>query len=426
MEYREARAVLDRLPWLEVKPGLSRTGRLLDLLGHPERTFPAVHVAGTNGKGSVVAMLDAVLRRAGYRVGRFTSPELVDFRDRIAIDDRWLPETDWAAGVSRIRPSLDSVADRPTRFEAVTALAFDAFARQAIDIALVETGLGGRFDATNLVRPIVSVLCNVALDHCAVLGGSIEQIAWEKAGIAKRGVPLLIGEVPPQALAVVLAECAEVGAVPVDADRIDVQRTGGDWGSTTYRVVREGLPQTIELGLLAEYQRDNLQVALGVLELLREQGFAVSDAAIVGGLREARWPGRFEVVRRTPNVVLDGAHNVAGAKRLAEEVERLVPERGHRRLLLGILKDKDVDGIARSLAESVDCVTLCASTSPRALRAVQLQKRVGGLFLQSTWYDSVEGALERLVPSLSGRETLVIAGSLSVVAEARRWFGEDR
>lgn len=424
MDYAEARALLERLPQLEVKPGLSRTACLLDALGHPERAFPAVHVAGTNGKGSVVAMLDAVLREAGYRVGRFTSPELIDFRDRIAIGGEWLPETDWTAGIARMESVLVGSQDPPTQFEAIAALAFGAFSRHAVDVALVEVGLGGRFDATNVIRPLASLLCNVSLDHSAVLGASVEEIAWEKAGIAKSGVPLLYGELPPEAEAIVLAECEDVGAVPIPAAEIDVERTHVDWETATYRIAHSGLPNSVELGLLGGYQRENLRLALGAIELLRERGFDISEAAVLAGLRNARWPGRFEVVRRAPNVVLEGAHNVAGAERLAADIETFVPQRGRRHLLLGVLADKDAEGIGRALAGSFDRAALCASGSPRALPVDRLREAVGGLFPQSTWYDSVVGALEGVVPSLTNEEALVVTGSLTVVAEARGWLKE--
>jgi len=426
MEYGTARALLDRLPHLEVKPGLSRTLRLLDALGHPERAFPAVHVGGTNGKGSVVAMLDAVLRAAGVRVGRTTSPELIDFRDRIAIDGEWLPEGEWAAGIERMAPAIAGAPDTPTQFEVLTGLAFDAFARHEIDLALVEVGLGGRFDATNAVSPLVSMICNVSLDHTAVLGDSIAEIAWEKAGIAKAGVPLLYGELPPDAESIVRAECEAVGAEPVSAAGLAVERTRIDWESASYRVGSSALPESIELGLLGGYQRENLRLVLRTVEILRDVGFDVPNRAIRSGLRDVRWPGRFEVLRRHPNVVLEGAHNVAGAAQLAADIEALAPERDERVLLLGILADKDVVGIGRALARAFDRAGLCASASRRALPVEQLRERVGGLFLQSSCYDSVGEAVDRLMATLTADDTLVVAGSLTVVAEARRWLEEVR
>jgi len=424
MDYVEARAALDRLPRLEVKPGLSRVERLLDALGRPERSVAAIHVAGTNGKGSVVAMLDAVLRRSGLRVGRFTSPELVDFRDRIAIDGEWLPEEAWAAAVARIEAALAGVTDPPTQFEAIAAVAFEAFAQRAVDIAIVEAGLGGRFDATNVVRPRLSILCNVSLDHTGVLGDSIERIAWEKAGVAKRGIPLLYGDLPPEALSVVRAECEAVGAAAAPAVELPVECVARSWESARYRVERPGLPEALDLGLLGGYQRDNLRIVLRAIELLRDGGLNISERALSEGLRAARWPGRFEVVRRTPNAVLEGAHNPAAAAWLAADAETFVSDRPARHLLLGVLADKDVFGIAAALSDSFEYATFCASRSPRALPAKRLYEDVGHLFRRPAWYDSVEGALDRIVPDMTDEQTLFVAGSLTVVAEARRWFEE--
>lgn len=420
MDYPEARALLDRLPRLEVKPGLSRTERLLDALGHPERAFPTVHVAGTNGKGSVVAMLDAVLREAGYRVGRFTSPELIDFRDRIAIDGEWLGAGEWAAGIERMEAALTDSPDPPTQFEAIAALALHAFSRQRVDVAVVEVGLGGRFDATNVVRPLVSVLCSVSLDHCAVLGDSIERIAWEKAGIAKSNVPFLYGDLPPGARAVVLAECAEVGAVPVSVAGIDVERVHVDWEGASYRVDLAGFPDSIELPLLGGYQRENLRLVLGTIEQLRELGWKIPADTVSAGLSLVQWPGRFEVVRRSPNVVLEGAHNPAGARALAEDIVALAPDAGNRHLLFGALADKDVDGMMEVLTPAFGHVTLCQSASPRAYGAEELAEHLGGRFGAVAWYDSVGRAIDSIVPLLDADDVLVVAGSLTVVAEARR------
>jgi dihydrofolate synthase/folylpolyglutamate synthase len=420
MEYREARSLLDRLPRLEVKPGLSRTEHLLDALGHPERGFLAVHVAGTNGKGSVVAMLDGVLRQAGYRVGRFTSPELIDFRDRISIDGEWLAEAEWAAGIARMEAALVDSSDRPTQFEAIAALAFDAFSRRKVDIALVEVGLGGRFDATNLVRPLVTIVCNVSFDHTAVLGGTLEQIAWEKAGIAKPGIPFLYGDLLPEAKTVVLAECDKAGGVPVSVCEIEVHRAEADWDAVRYRVDRTGFPEQVEMKLLGSYQRENLRFVLGAIEVLRECGFDVSEGALVEGLRTAQWPGRFEVFGRSPTVVLEGAHNVAAAHALAADVASFVPEKKRRSLVLGVLADKDVAGMVRALVPAFSRVALCRSSSPRALSVETLGRHVAALSATFACYHSVEQALDACVAASSPNGLVVVAGSLTVVSEARR------
>jgi len=315
MDYAAARSLLARLPSIEVKPGLERTRLLLETLGHPERGYPAIHVAGTNGKGSVVAILASILNAAGYRVGRFTSPDLIDLRDRIAIDGEWIEEERFAALTERIAPPLGSGADRPTLFEALTAIALAHFAEEEVDIAVVEVGLGGRFDATNVVDPILTILTNVDLDHTGILGDTIAKIAWEKAGIAKPAVPLLVGRLDEEGWAVVRAEAELVGAPIAESER------------AVYRIDRPRFPKRIRLPLIAPYQEDNLRTALRAVELLRERGFPIDSEAIEEGIATVSWPGRFEVIRRDPLVVLDGAHNVAGALALAGALAPEAPPR---------------------------------------------------------------------------------------------------
>jgi dihydrofolate synthase/folylpolyglutamate synthase len=422
MDYAAARVALERLPRFEVKPGLERIGHLLEALGHPERAYPAIHVAGTNGKGSVVAMLDAILRSAGYRVGRFTSPEVLDFRDRIAVDGEWLNEAAWASGVERLLPVMEGMSDCPAQFEAVTALALDAFDRAGVDVAVVEVGLGGRFDATNLVRPILSILTNVAFDHTAILGAEIERIAWEKAGIAREGVPMVTGSLTEVVRRIVEGECADVGAEVHDATGIPMTSEGTEEGRALYRVERPGLPDRVELALLGGYQRENLAIALRSVEILCEQGMTLSSEAILDGLCSVSWPGRFEVVRRLPTVILEGAHNVAGAEALAWDVERFVPDRRRRRLLFGAFADKDVAGMLAALGPAFPHLALTASANPRALPVDALAALADELRLPHACYDSVASALGSELDSGTPEDVWFVAGSLSVVAEARRWL----
>lgn len=420
MDYREARELLDRLPRLEAKPGLSRTRRLLEVLGHPERGYPAVHIAGTNGKGSVAAMLASVLQRAGYSVGRFTSPELIDFRDRIVVNGEWIGEADLAALTERIGDALFESADVPTLFEALTAVALQHFAEQAVDVAVVEVGLGGRFDATNLVCPVLSVLTNVALDHVGILGESVEQIAWEKAGIARSGVPIVVGPLSLEAERVVLDECARVGAALSRTRDGEVVRESANWRAARYQVRSAGLPRELELPLVGGYQIDNLRVTLRAIEVLRERGLHIPEKAVLLGLAAVTWPGRFEVFGRSPTIVLEGAHNVAGARSLVADLEIFVPQAKRRCLVLGVLRDKDVVGMVRTLVPAFPRVAVCQSNSPRALPAGVLHGHVAAFPASSACYDSVEQALEACVASSGSEDVVVVAGSLTVVSEARR------
>jgi len=420
MDYAEAQAVLARLPRLEVKPGLARIDRLLDRLGHPERGVPAIHITGTNGKGSVTAMLAAVLRSAGYRVGRYTSPELIDPRDRIVVDGEWIPERDFARGVERIEPILSSTDDPPTAFEAVTAVAHAHFAERRAEVAVIEVGLGGRYDATNRAESVLSILTNVALDHVALLGPTVERIAWEKAGIAKPGVPFLYGPLAPSVEAVVRGECGAVGADPVPIGEIEVDRVGDDGRTMICRLERPGLPERLVLPLVGRVQIENLRLALRAIERLRERGYDLPSDAIERGLRSVEWPGRLEVVRIDPTVILDGAHNPSAARALASEIESRVPERSRRRLLLGVLADKDVAGIVDALVPAFDRVDICRSESPRALGVDALRAYVERRSPVGSWYDSVAAAIDRIVPAMRPSEVCVVAGSLTVVGEARR------
>ena len=425
MTYSEVRALLDTLPRFEVKPGLERTRRLLDVLDHPEDRFPAIHVAGTNGKGSIVAMLASVLQQAGLRVGRYTSPEVLEFRDRIVVNGDWISEQELADGVSRMQGALAG-EDVPSQFEAITALALEHFARHAVDIAVVEVGLGGRFDATNVVSPVLTVLSNVAIDHQWILGESLEEIAWEKAGIAKAGVPLVHGSLAAPVLKIVSGECENVGAIAVSAEDTDVVRTSVDWDAARYRATLSGRGIEIELPLLGGYQLENLRLVLRTIELLREQGLIVPDQAVVEGLRTVEWPGRFEVVRRAPTIVLEGAHNVAGARVLATDIASMVPEQAHRHVVFGVLADKDARGMLDALVPAFGRIALCQSESPRALRVRELHERAAARSLGVAWYHSVDEAMEAVLPSLGEADVLVVAGSLTVVAEARRGLMEGR
>jgi dihydrofolate synthase/folylpolyglutamate synthase len=420
VDYAEARALLDRLPRLLVKPGLARVRRLLDALGNPERAYPAVHVAGTNGKGSVVAMLDGILRAAGYRVGRYTSPELEDFRDRICVDGAWIPETQLASVTARLAAALFADPDVPSQFEAITAIAFEHFRAAEIDVAVVEVGLGGRFDATNVVAPVVSILTNVTLDHTAVLGDTLAKIAWEKAGIAKAGIPLLVGRLAPSVAAVVRAECAAVGAPLDSADGVGVARGQATLDRATYAIAADDLPSEVELGLVGGYQLDNLRLVLRAVQLVRAAGIPIPSDAVRNGLAAVRWPGRAEVVRRRPTVVLEGAHNPAGAEELAHDVARWAPDRRRRWLVLGVLADKDVDGIVRCLVPQFPRVTVCQSRSPRALPAEELARRVREHDTECACYDSVERAVTETVARAGPEDVVVVTGSLTVVAEARQ------
>lgn len=424
MTYAEARCALERLPSLDVKPGLNRILRLLDALDHPEQAFPTVHIAGTNGKGSVAAMLASVLSQAGYRVGRFTSPDLIDFRDRISIDDLWIGEDELARTVEQLLP-IFAAEDPPTLFEALTAIAFHHFALKKVDTAVVEVGLGGRFDATNVTSPLLTILTTIGRDHLALLGGTIEKIAWEKAGIAKENVPCLCGDLPLEAQRVLVAECARVHAPLTDCHTVDLKRIAFDWEKVTYRIEGSDLPREILLPLLGGYQQENLRVTLRAIELLREDGLTIPNRAVASGLAAVRWPGRFEVISRRPIVILDGAHNQPAALALAKDIERTLPGKIHRHLLFGILVDKELESIARALFPLFSSVTLTRSKSPRAMALKPLLETARSLGIAPLRSSSVREGATSAYNGLKEEDTLVVTGSLTVVREVRSILLEE-
>ncbi len=419
MDYSEARSLLDALP-RRVKPGLDRINRLVDALGRPEQRFPAVHIAGTNGKGSVAAMVSAILRASGYRVGRFTSPDLIDFRDRIEVNGSWIPEPQFAAVVNRLAPLLATTNDSPTMFEVLTAVAFSHFADEHVDIAVVEVGLGGRYDATNIVRPTLSVVTTVGRDHMDILGDTIAQIAWEKVGIAKRSVPLVVGRLSPDAGAVVTQVARDVGAPIIRADAVTVDEVRRDLTGATYRISGPGLPDTVTIPLPGSYERDNLRVVLAVIVALRNRGWDIPTAAITTGLRTVTWPGRFEVVHRAPTIVLDGAHNLPGVQALARDITYFFPERTRRSLLFGVLADKEFAAMAGVLFPLFPRIVLTQSDSARALPTAALVPLAVNYEIQPIVTKSVAEGLTRAQTGLSANDVLIITGSLTVVRAARR------
>jgi len=425
MNYREARQFLDRFPQFEVKPGLRRIQRLLEAVNRPHLAYPTIHIGGTNGKGSVVAMLDAVLRCAGFRVGRFTSPELIDFRDRIVVNGEWISEIDLAASVTRMAPAIEALDDVPSQFEVITALAFDHLARSRVELSVIEVGLGGRFDATNVVRPELAVLTNVSLDHRAILGDTVEAIAWEKAGIAKADTPLLIGDVATSVSEIVSAECEKTGAVLKTADGIDVRRLSRDWDSGVFQAEWDGKVHKLGIPLIGSAQVDNLRLVLGAIAELRTCGFEIREAAVVEGLRSVQWPGRFEVIRKRPTIVLDGAHNPAAIRRLVIDVIDLIPNPERRSLLYGSLLDKDVDAALAALRDAFPAIGICASDGPRALSIDRLFELAQEHFQQIVQYHSIAEGIESWLLRANTEDVLVITGSLTVVGEARRWLMEE-
>jgi len=404
--------LLQFAPRERVKPGLERVRALCEALGHPETRFPAVHVAGTNGKGSVAVLVASALQRAGLKVGLYTSPHLVRWSERVQVDGAEIPVEQFVSTIERLEPVARKV--EATAFELVSAVAFAHFAQQRVDLAVVEAGLGGRFDATNVVRPVVTVLTRVDLDHTQLLGETLERIAWEKVGIVKPGVPLVSAPLLPSVQRVVVEACrrqrAPLHVAPLFSstafDQTSQTVAAGAWGG-------------VRLALLGSYQAHNLSVAVAALDVLQEQ-LDLDRGALKAGLERARWPGRFEFVGRQPLIVLDGAHNPAGASWLVHTLERYTPARpGRRWLLFGVRHDKDVDAITRTLFPAFERIHLVAlpgryGLDPEALLAYAQRRDP-----EAKAFSNVEAALSETLDGLKPDDLLCVAGSFVLVGEVR-------
>ena len=353
-----------------IKFGLDNITAIVEALGRPDRAYRSVHVAGTNGKGSVAAMVDRALTAAGYRSGRYTSPHLVDLAERFAIDGTPVDRDELGDVISDLRCVIEDLVDngrleaQPTFFEVTTAAAFELFRRHRVDAAVVEVGLGGRLDATNVITPAVSAITSIGLDHQQYLGSTIEAIAFEKASIAKPGVPLVVGRMDARARRVIEETAARRRAETVSsAEGVELERLSD-------RRIRLRTPShdygVLTLGLAGDHQVDNALVAVRVLELLERSGLPVPPAAIASGLAAVQWPGRLDL-RRLPDgreVLLDAAHNEDGARALAAFLS--ATERTPLPIVFAVMRDKDATAMLRVLAPHADPLVLTKASNPRS------------------------------------------------------------
>lgn len=408
---------------LEIAAGwdlkLERMHAALALRGHPEDAYPAVHIAGTNGKGSTAAMLEAVLRAAGHRTGLYTSPHLVDFAERIRAGGRTIPHDDVVALVAEQREALAGAGIALTHFEFSTLIALEWFARIGIEVAVIEVGLGGRLDATNTVRPIATAITSIALDHEEWLGRQLHEIALEKAGIAKPAVPMVVGRLVPEAEAAVTARAAEVGSPLTRAGRDGALEPAG--GGLAFRGPEGVRWDGLRLGLEGAFQRGNAEVALLLLAAIRDR-FPAPESALRAGLAGVRWPGRLAVVRERPLVVVDGAHNPAGVEALAAELPRLL---GDRRLVLvfAVMADKAWGAMLDRLMEPAAEI-IVTRVGRRGLDPTVLLDAIGGR-LPARVVGDPRAAVRAGLEGASAHDAVLVAGSLFLAGEAYAELGSS-
>ncbi len=415
MNYNEALEYIHKINWCFCNPGLDRIKELCNKLGNPEKKLKFVHVAGTNGKGSFCAMLASVLEKAGYKTGLFTSPYVKVFNERMAIDGNMISNEELAVLTEKIKPIADSMQDKPTEFELITALAFEYFAKHNCDYVILECGLGGRLDSTNIIEnPILSVITGIALDHTSILGDTIDKISYEKAGIIKKGIPCLWCGKNKIATDIISKKALEMNAEfhmvehqLVKARSLSLECSVLDWKNY----------KNIELSLLGEYQLFNVANVLTAIEILNKNGLEINETSIREGLSSVVWHARFEIINKTPLIIADGGHNPEGVESAVKSVKTYF---GDEKLyvITGVMSDKDYDFIAEQISSISDEVFCITPNNPRALKAEEYANIYRKKGVVANAYSTVQEALSFAIEKAKQNgKSIICMGSLYMYCE---------
>ncbi len=415
--YQESIKYLYALQKFGIKFGLSKTSNLMKAFGNPHKGRKYIHIAGTNGKGSVAATVASVLKEAGLKVGFYSSPHLVRFTERFRINDREIPQDKAAALIKELSDAF-SADEPPTFFEATTAMALVYFAREDTDLAIMEVGMGGRLDATNIITPMVSVITNISKEHESFLGSGLLDIAGEKAGIIKEGVDLLTGATQQSVVGLFQSIC--------DKKNSPLWRVGKD---IRYRIEGSGFNyyglrrrmKGLEIGLKGRFQVRNAVLALAVIETLEEKGFSITSGHIRRGLKNPNWPGSMQVVGKRPTILRDGSHNPAAVRALADSIRT---EMKYNRLILviGVMADKKIGQILRGIVPICDYAIFTRPVYTRAASPEILMEKAASLGKQGEIVPFLTGALDRAREMASPDDLIVVCGSLFTVGEALTYF----
>ncbi|MDO8688629.1 MAG: folylpolyglutamate synthase/dihydrofolate synthase family protein [Dehalococcoidia bacterium] len=430
IEYINSFTDFEKLASLQIEPfDLTRIERLLGVIGNPHLHGRTFHVAGTKGKGSTSAMLASVLRAEGYHTGLFTSPHLHSFRERIRVDGRPIPEKDLSSLVDRARPLVEDLhregsMGRITTFELTTLIAFLYFDEAGADYRVIEAGLGGRLDATNVVRPLLAILTSISLDHTSVLGFSLRQVAGEKAGIIKAGSTVISAPQPPEAVEVIRQTCQERGArlVLVGQD-VGWRRISAGLDGQTVHVRTKTGDFHFRIPLLGRFQCENAALVVASCEEARALGVVLSPRSVLQGLRQVVWPGRMQILQTRPLVLVDGAHNVNSADVLRGAVKEDLPFR-RCVLVIGTSVDKDIAGIAAELAPLADTVIATRSHHPRSASPEAVAEAFRACGKEVRIASDTPSAMAEALDLATPEDLVLVTGSLFVVAETLAWAGQ--
>ena len=421
MTYTEALDYISSTERFGSRPGLERITELLEKLGNPHKGMKFIHIAGTNGKGSCAAMLSSVMKAAGYKTGLFTSPYIFRFNERMQINGRQIEDEALAQVVEKVKPAAEAMEDHPTEFELMTAAALLWYRQENCDIVVLEVGLGGRFDATNIIdAPEAAVIMNIGLDHTAVLGDSLEQIAFEKAGIIKENCPVVLYQQGSGVTDVIRRRCEELDASLRIADFDDIKSEFDSLMGQSFKYNNE----LYALPLLGSHQLKNAAVVLETVDVLRSRGWKLEQSDVEHGLYAVSWPGRFELLGdEEPEFIVDGGHNPQCAQSVKENLLHYFPGK-YRVLLIGVLKDKDFASLGEIMDEAASEYVCISPNNPRALPAAELAASLEKYGKKVTVCDSIEEGVETARDIAADKNGMVCAvGSLYSVGDIRACFG---
>ena len=418
MTYDEALNYIHSVSNFFCKPGLERISELCRRIGDPHKKLKFIHVTGTNGKGSVCSMLASILMAEGYKVGLYTSPYVREFNERMRINGRNIPNEYLATLTAEVKQEADKMGDSPTEFELITAIAFEYFSREKCDIVVLEVGMGGRLDATNIIEsPLLSIITGISVDHIAFLGNTIEQIAGEKAGIIKQNCPVLFGGESKVAEEVIAKEANQKQSILYKTDYSSLSAKDMTLEGTTFNYKGR---RDIKLSLLGEYQPRNASVVLDAVDILRQGGIKINEESVRVGLTNAKWPARFEIIKKEPTVIFDGAHNLQGIEAAVKSIKQYFPE---KRVIVisGVLKDKDYQKISDSICEMASRVYTITPSNPRALSAEEYANIFKNKGVEATSCESVSVAIELAIKEADVKKSSICClGSLYTYCEVIR------
>lgn len=426
MNYTEAIEYIQNTSKYGNNTGTKRVEKILDILGNPHKDLKCIHIAGTNGKGSITSMITSILIESGYRVGMYTSPYIEDFEERIQINRENISKDDLAYYTTIVSEAIEKVVSMgwgyPTEFETITCIMFLYYSKKQIDYAVIEVGLGGKSDSTNVIKPLVSIITSISYDHVSILGNTIEEIASEKAGIIKENVPVILYPQQQGAYKVIEKTCKEKGSKLIQIDENLIYHIPNEDFNKSYQLLQIKTNKDeykVQLSLLGSHQRMNCAVAIYTIEELMDRGIKITKEDILRGLSNVKWPGRLEMLKSNPLVVLDGAHNLDGITKLKESVEHYFRYK-KLVLIIGILSDKDVEKMIEIITPMADKIIAVTPNSYRGKTAQELIKIIEKHNKNCKALDEYKEAYIKALDYCDNEDMILICGSLYMIGDMRK------